>query len=40
MGILAIAKWVRKEGIDDCRVLGLNPGSRLALAPGLRSKLY
>jgi hypothetical protein len=40
MGILAIAKSVRKEGSDGCRVLGLNTGSRLALAQGLRSELH
>lgn len=39
MGILAIAKWVRKEGCDGCQVLGLNTGSRL-LAQGLRSELH
>jgi hypothetical protein len=39
MGILAIAKCVRKEGSDGCQALGLNTESRLA-AQGLRSKLH
>jgi hypothetical protein len=40
MGILAIAKCVRKEGSEGCQVLGLNIGSRLVHAQGLRSKLH